>query len=176
MMLDIYIILGISTFMVIGFRDGFSKKVFGFFGVWSGLIAAIKLLDVTSDLMTQWVSTDPETSVAFAIGLTLLLSVVLVNLSFRWFGQTGDDTLNIKNRIAGAVLGGCQGLIAVSTVLILLGLFDTPGEEDRESSTLYGGMVKLAPFVFDYSTRWMPSSMSFKEELSAKLEKHTTPQ
>jgi len=176
MMLDAYIIVGISAFMVVGFRDGFSKKVFGFFGVWGGLIAAIKLLDVTYDLFSQWASTDIETSVAFAIGLTLLLCVVLVNFSFRWFGQTGNDTLNVKNRIAGAVLGGCQGLIAISTLLILLGIFDTPGEEDRESSTLYGNMVKLAPFVFDYSTRWMPSSMSFKEELSAKLQKQGTPQ
>ena len=176
MMLDVYLILGISAFVVVGFRDGFSKKVFGFFGVWGGLIAAIKLLDVTYDLFSQWASTDIDTSVALAIGLTLLLCVVLVNFSFRWFGQTGDDTLNIKNRIAGAVLGGCQGLIAISTLLVILGIFGTPAEEDRESSTLYRGMAKLAPLVFDYSTKWMPSSMSFKEELSAKLEKHGTPQ
>jgi uncharacterized membrane protein required for colicin V production len=175
MMVDIYLILGISVFIVLGFRDGFSKKVFGFFGVWGGLIAAIKLLDITADLVSQWASTDPDASVAYAVAITLILSVIIVNLGFRWFGQTGEDTLSIRNRIAGAVLGGCQGLIAVSTVLILLGLFDTPGEEDRQSSVLYGGMAKIAPFVFDYSTKWIPSSMSFKQEMSSKLQKQGTP-
>ena len=174
-MVDLCIIIGISLFIVIGFRDGFSKKVFGFFGIWGGLIAAIKLVNPIADLLIQSITLDVETAVAVAIVSIFILSVILVNIIFRWFGRSGSDTLNIRNRIAGSVLGCCQGLIAVSVVLVLLSIFDSPSEEDKKGSVLYGKMIRVAPLVFDYSTRWMPNSASFYETMRSKIEKLNIP-
>jgi uncharacterized membrane protein required for colicin V production len=174
-MLDIYIIIGVSVFIVIAFRDGFSKKIFGFFGVWGGLIGAIKLAGFTTDLLMQSLSLDVESAVAISIAGIFVLSIVIVNVIFRWFGKTGDDTISIRNRIAGSVLGACQGLMAVSLVLVLLSLFDSPSEEDKQGSVLYSKMVHLAPLVYDYSTRWMPESKSFNDEMTSKIEKFRIP-
>ena len=174
-MLDIYCIIGIAVFIVIGFRDGFSKKIFGFFGVWGGLIAAIKLLAPVSEFLGQWMTLDNESAVALTITFIFVLSMILVNIVFRWFGKTGDETLSIRHRIAGSVLGACQGVMAVSLVLVVLGLLDIPSEEDRKGSVLYGKMVHLSPLVYDYSTRWIPDSKSFNDEMTSKIEKFTLP-
>ncbi len=173
-MVDIGIIVGISLFIVIGFRDGFSKKVFGFFGVWGGLIAAIKLMGPAADIVSSMATFDVETAVTIAILTIFVLCVILMNIFFRWFGRTGDETLTIRNRLLGSLLGACQGLIAVSTLLIILTIFDSPSDDDKKGSILYTKMVRVAPFVFDYSTRWMPDAPSFNETMGAKIEKFKT--
>lgn len=174
-MIDIYVIIGISLFVVLGFRDGFSKKIFGFFGIWGGLILSIKFIEPTSDFLIQSLSLDIETAVALGLFIIFVLSILLVNLVYRWFGRSESDTLNIRNRIAGCVLGFCQGLITVSLVLIILSIFDTPDEGDKKSSLLYGKMVRVAPLVFDYSTRWMPTSQAFIDVMKSRIEKFGIP-
>ena len=174
-MIDVYNIIGISVFAVLGFRDGFSKKIFGFFGIWGGLIMSIKFMIPMSDFLVEGLALDVETAVVLAFIIIFVCSVIIVNLIYRWFGRSGSDTLNIRNRIAGAFLGCCQGLITVSLVLIMLSIFEIPANEDKKSSLTYGKLLPLAPLVFDYSTRWMPTSTAFSDVMKSRIEKFTLP-
>lgn len=172
---DILIIIGISFFVVVGFRDGFFKKVFGFFGFWGGLIAAIKFMDPVSELLRGWIDLSIEVAVIIAFFVIFLFCVVLVNLLYRWWGKSGSETLAIRTRIWGSALGLCQGLLVVSLVLLMFSIFDSPSEEEQKASLLYKKTIGIAPFVFDYSTRWMPSSKAFFEEVKSKIETFKAP-
>ena len=172
---DILIIVGISLFIVLGYRDGFGKKIFGILGFWLGFILAIKLIDPVSGMFESWFDASVEVSLVLAFFAIFLVTIVLVNLSYRWFGKSANDTLLIKSRIAGAFLGIGQGLVAVSLLLIMFNLFDYPSEQDRRESVLYRKMVRIAPFVFDYSTQWIPSSRQFFEVMKSKIEKFNIP-
>jgi len=174
-MIDIYIIIGIALFVVLGFRDGLSKKIFGFLGIWGGLILSIKFVGPVSDELAQILSLDTDTAVVVAFFAMFILCVVITNIIYRWFGSSGNDTLNIRNRIAGSVLGGGQGLITVSIILIMLSIFDTPSEDDKKSSLLYAKTAHIAPLVFDFSTKWMPTSTAFNDVIKSRIEKFTIP-
>ncbi len=174
-MIDISIVVGIMLFVLLGFRDGFFKKIFGFLGIWGGFILAIKYMNPLSDYAVQWLDFSTEVAVVCSFFAIFLFSVVAVNVIYRWFGRSASDTMNIRNRIAGAFLGCGQGLVTVSIVLIMLSIFDTPAEEDKKSSVLYDKVLRIAPTVFDYSTRWMPTSTAFFDVIKSKIEKFNMP-
>src|SRR5262249_3453217 len=156
--IDIFIIIGISLFVVLGYRDGFFKKVFGLLGFWAGFILAIKFIDPVSSVFVSWFDYSVEVSLVLAFFTIFLVTVVVVNLLFRWFGKSANENIAVRSRIAGALLGGGQGLVAVSLILLMCSMFDVPDAADRRASTLYTGTTHIAPRVFDYSTQWMPSS------------------
>jgi membrane protein required for colicin V production len=173
--IDISIEIGLLLFGVLGFRDGFFKKLFGFFGIWGGLILAIKYMNPLSEILSQWLDLSTEMGVVTSFFLIFLFSVLVVNIIYRWFGSSASDTMNMKNRIAGCVLGFGQGVITASLVLIMLSIFDMPSQEDRQTSLLYGKIVGVAPIVFDYSTRWMPTSTAFFDVVKTRIETFRAP-
>jgi uncharacterized membrane protein required for colicin V production len=173
--IDIFIIIGISLFIVLGYRDGFFKKVFGILGFWAGFILAIKFIDPVSGLIGDWFSYSVEVSLVLAFFVIFLVTVVLVNLLYRWFGKSTNENLMVRSRIAGAVLGGGQGLVAVSLVLLMFSLFDMPSDDDRRGSILYVKTTHIAPRVFDYSTQWIPSSQQFLDVIRSKIQRFGFP-
>jgi membrane protein required for colicin V production len=172
---DIGIIIGIILYMLLGFRDGFFKKVFGILGFWGGLILAIKFMSPLSEYLMEWMSFSDDVSLILAFFLIFLFVVVAVNLMYRWFGKSGSENLTVKSRMAGAVLGAAQGLVGISLLLIMLSFFDVPEQADRDSSSLYRNIVKIAPKVFDYSTQWMPESKAFFDVIAEKIERFNPP-
>jgi uncharacterized membrane protein required for colicin V production len=172
---DVLIIIGIILYVALGFRDGFFKKIYGILGFWGGLILAIKMMDGFSEFISEMFDFSPEVCLVLAFFIIFLLTIVAANLLYRWFGASPSDMLQIKTRIGGAVLGGAQGLVAVSLLLIMFNIFDIPSEEDQKASALYKKTLTIAPIVFDYSTQWMPSSQQFFEVLKSKIERFNIP-
>ncbi len=170
--IDLAIILGVFLFVLLGIRDGFLKKLFGILGVLGGLVLATKFMGVTSDYLSDWLALPKDTSLVIAFFCIFLFCIIMVNLFYRWFGRTGSDTLKFWSRIAGGVLGAVQGVLAVSLVLLFFDVFDMPSEEAKTQSMLYQQSFHAAPRVFDYTTRWMPSSKKFFEEMRDRIEKY----
>jgi uncharacterized membrane protein required for colicin V production len=173
--IDIFIIIGISLFIVLGYRDGFFKKVFGILGFWAGFILAIKFIDPVSSLISEWMGYSVEVSLVFAFFVIFVATVVVVNLLYRWFGKSTNENLTVRSRVAGAVLGAGEGLVAVSLVLLMFTMFDMPSDDDRRQSVLYTKMTHIAPRVFDYSTQWIPSSQQFFDVMRSKVQKFGLP-
>ncbi len=167
---DILIMLGVLVFIVLGFRDGFFKKVFGILGFLGGLIFATKFMIPFGGYLATWLSLSDETSLILAFFLIFMFFIVVVNLFYRWFGTTGNETMKFWSRIAGGLLGAAQGAVAVSLILLMLSLLDIPDEDTKKDSAMYDSTYQLAPMVFDYTTKWMPSSKKFFEEVKGKIE------
>jgi membrane protein required for colicin V production len=173
---DILILLGLLVFIVIGFRDGFFKKVFGIIGFWGGLIVATKFMDPFGDMVASWLNTSDEISLILAFFSLFLFVVVAVNLSYRWFGQSSSESHKVVSRLAGALLGAGQGAMAISIVLIMFSVIDVPDEDTRNESMFYEQCIDVAPSVFDYSTQWIPESKAFYDELKVKVKKYRNSQ
>ena len=169
---DVFILIGIMIFILLGFRDGLLRKVFGILAVLGGIISATKFMSPTADFISQWINFGEETLVIISFFFIFILVIVFVNLFYRWFGESGSDTLKVWSRLAGGFLGAAQGALAVSLVLLMFNLFDIPSEETKKGSTLYQPIFQLAPGIFDYSLRWIPSSKKFFDELKTDLEKY----
>ena len=128
-----------------------------------------------SEVIGEWFDFSTEVCLVLAFFVIFLLSIIAANLLYRWFGKSSSDTLQFKTRITGAVLGGAQGLVAVSLILIMFNIFDMPSEDEQKDSMLYDGTLRIAPAVFNYSTQWMPASKEFFEVIKSKIERFTIP-
>ena len=128
-----------------------------------------------SETLAQWFDFPVEVCLVLAFFNIFLLSIIAANLLYRWFGQSASDTLQFKTRVTGAILGGAQGLVAVSLLLIMFNIFDMPAEDEQKESMLYTKTLRVAPAVFNYSTQWMTGSRDFFETIKAKLERFTIP-
>ncbi len=166
---DILILAGLLLYTVIGYRDGLMKKIFGVIGFWGGLIMATKFMESLGLQMVRWFSVDEDTAYVLAFCTIFLLVSLVVNLSYRWFGKTGTESLSPFSRIGGALLGMAQGFVAVSLILLMFNIFDIPSETTQNESLLYNDTVQFAPAVFDYSTSWIPDSKMFFDEMKGKL-------
>jgi membrane protein required for colicin V production len=174
-LVDILIGVGILVFLVLGFRDGFFKRLFSVLGLILGLICATKFMTPASEILQDSLGFSKDVSNVLAFSAIFCIIIMLENLSYRWFGKSGDDTLPFWSRIAGAFIGAGQGAIAVSLVLIFLSVFGVPEKESIENSDLYAPVMRLAPKVFDISTSWMPESKNFVQELKDRFENITIP-
>jgi uncharacterized membrane protein required for colicin V production len=97
-------------------------------------------------------------------------AMVTVNILFRWFGQSSKETLSIRSRFIGGILGLAQGTVVVSLLLLMFNIFDIPSREDKEESALYQPVTAIAPAVFDYTTSWMPASKDFLQQIKSAFE------
>ena len=167
---DILILLGIVAFVVLGVRDGFFKKLFGILAFLGGLIFATKFMSPFGDVILEWLNVGEEASCVIAFFIIFIFIVVIINLLYRWFGKTGSEHLKIWSRVVGGILGAVQGAVAVSLVLLMFNLFDIPSEETKNDSILYDDVIRVAPAIFDYTTKWMPASKKFFEEFREKFE------
>ena len=172
---DVLILIGILVFVLLGFRDGFFKKIFGILGFLAGLICATKFMGQLADYLNVWLGIGGDAALILGFFSIFIAVILLVNLSYRWFGESGSDTLKYWSRLAGGFLGAAQGAVAVSLVLIMFQDLDLISPETKRDSLLYDSSLKIAPRVFDYMTRWMPTSKKFEDELKdikEKLEKY----
>jgi membrane protein required for colicin V production len=168
---DILILLGIAVYMVLGFRDGFLKKVFAILGLWGGLVIATKYMAPVGDLFLGWFGWSEEVSVVIAFCCLFLAVTVVVNLFYRWFGRSDTESLKFTSRIAGALLGAGQGAVAISLLLLMFNVFDVPSTDSQNESLLYKEWIGIAPTVFDATTTWIPDSKAFFDEVEVKLQK-----
>lgn len=169
-LVDVLIILGLLLAMVLGFRDGFMRKIFGIIGFLAGLVAATKLMAPVGDLVVTAAGLSVESARIVAFSLVFIAFVILENLFYRKFGLQPGNVLKIGSRAAGAVVGIFQGAVAVSLILIMFNIFEEPSQETKDKSLLYKPIFNIAPLVFDYATSWLPESRAFLDELKVGFE------
>jgi len=167
--IDISILVGILLFVALGVRDGFFKKLYGILGFFGGLIAATKLMSPLADVFIDSLGFSEEAGLIVSFFLIFVFFMILVNLLYRWFGKSAAEHMNFWSRIAGGFLGAAQGVVAVSLILVMLSIFDIPDADAKESSVLYDDTVQVAPKIFDYTTRWLPDSKKFFDEIKGKI-------
>ena len=128
-LVDICIILVVLSFMMLGFRDGFLKKIFDIIGFWGGLIVATKFTTTFAESLTRWLGWSEDAAIVIAFSIIFGLLSLIANFSYRWFGQTGTESLKIVSRLGGLLLGAAQGLVAISLILIMCQPFYVPEDE-----------------------------------------------
>jgi uncharacterized membrane protein required for colicin V production len=172
-LIDLFIFLAVLLAGVLGYRDGFFRKIFGTLGFLVGLVVATTYMGALGRRLTDWFSFSIEISYILAFFVLFLSVIVLQNVLFRLVGKK-EGKMKIPTRIGGAFLGMAQGLLAASLLLLMLSVIDLPTESARRSSVSYKAVLNIAPRVFDYWLLLSPQSKAFHNELKKDLRKYET--
>ncbi|HLF13335.1 MAG TPA: CvpA family protein [Bacteroidota bacterium] len=175
MLIDLFIILILVASTMLGIKDGFFKKVFGVLGFWGGFVLATKYMGVVAQWPIAWLDMDSDTAHILGYAIIFTAVVVGVNFGYRWFGQTGGETLSPKSRITGGVFGFGEGLVLASLLLLTMAIFDEPDDDTKRESAFYYSLITVAPDVYDYSLAWTTESPEFVDEIRSKFGNFTLP-
>jgi membrane protein required for colicin V production len=155
--IDIIIIIGVLTGFILGFKDGFIRKLIGILG--------FALAIITAALFAGNVGTMIE--IAFGIefylaeiigGIALFFCVILVFTLLKRIIHPFDRVTNIINQLVGGAVGVVQILFFLSTVLLILNIFDLPDNSAKKSSAFYENTSQLLPLTIDYLSNYTPDS------------------
>ena len=173
---DICILLFLVPFVILGFRDGFLKRVLGILAFIIGFVVAMKSMAPIGELVSRNYHWPREMANLVAFFVVFVVILVLKFFIYHWLhGRRAEDTPKFFSKIAGGLLGGLQGTIAASSMLILLFVIGLPPEKMKQNSVLYGTVFSVAPTIYDYSTMWMPESKTFLDELEDELKHPNNP-
>lgn len=174
--LDVPIILGMLFFTVLGYRDGFFKKVYATVAFWTGLLIAVHGMHLVAIGILDILPVSSASAHIAGFFLLFVIFILAENLFYRKFGVNEHDSLRPWSRIAGALIGFFEGAIAVSLLLIMLNVLNDPGDELREQSMFYARVINVTPRFFDITMAWAPDNKPFIESLKYHFTDMNIPQ
>ncbi|MFC2103165.1 CvpA family protein [Bacteroidota bacterium] len=155
--IDLIIIITVLVGFILGFKDGFVRKLIGIIG----FILAIILASLYKD--------DLGVMIEYALGIefylseiisaiVIFLSVIIVFTILKRVIHPFDKVNNLINQIVGGIVGILQLLIFLSAVFLLLNVFNIPAKDTQESSALYKTTYKIIPVTIELLTTYQPDA------------------
>jgi|GEM_PF-2041915 len=130
LMVDVAFISLVLLFAVIGFTTGFLMQVFRLLSLFGAIFLSFIASNYSGQVFPEFLSVKPE----LRTGVIALLTFVLAYIAFVLIAQnlvkairTVTPMLSFLDRVIGALLGACKGVI-VSLFLVLVLLYSTKGQ------------------------------------------------
>lgn len=150
-----------------GYRKGFIFEVAMIIGLIVGVYLGFKSSDFVYGFLNKAIDAGPQVLHIISF-LVVLASILLIFIFYARLmeGVLKITSLNLFNKIAGAVLGVFKYAVAVSVLFWLIkpfeGKLDVIPEKSRKESLLY-------PYVLDAASFITPVIQDVKEELNENL-------
>lgn len=166
--LDIIILVVCVLSFILGFKDGFVRKLIGSVGFFLAIILAIKFSTWLGNIFNVVTGIELYLSEILAGFSIFLLIIVLISIIKRVV-HPFDKVNNLINRILGGLVGAIQILIFLSAFFYLTNLFSFPGDVDKEKSFFYKSVAKILPLTISYLQEITPTAKdSLKEYIIEK--------
>lgn len=151
--LDLILFFFILIGFVLGFKDGFVRKLIGLIGFGLAVFLAIKFAYSFGRTLESITGIEIYLSEIIA-GILIFIGVIFIFSVIKRFVHPFDRVNNFVNQITGGLVGGIQILFFLSASLFILNVFNTPGEESKKDSFLYSRIYNIIPATIEYLSRY----------------------
>ncbi len=151
--LDLILFLLILIGFILGFKDGFVRKLIGLIGFGLAIFLAITFSYSFGRIIESVTGIEIYLSEIIA-GIIIFLAVIFIFSVIKRFVHPFDKVNNFINQLTGGLVGGIQILFFLSAFLIILNIFNTPGKESRNKSLLYGKVYNIIPATIEYLSQY----------------------
>ena len=162
--IDILLFGGLGLAVYLGYRGGFTKKIFNVLALLGSIVIATQLMNPLGGLLIEYTALTEPLGYVVGFGLVVAVLMVATILLYRRFGKV--SVIKGSSQVLGITLGLLEGSMMISLILLGLKVFDSPDKSTRTSSLLYKPLVNFAPKTFDLLRSYLPGASDFKEELS----------
>jgi membrane protein required for colicin V production len=155
--IDIIIILAIAIGFLLGFKDGFVRKLVGIIG----FIAAVTIAILFSSFVGRLIETTLGIEFYLAeimAALILFIAIMIVTTILKRVIHPFDKVNNLINQLVGGFVGILQLLFFMSAIFLLLNIFDFPDKETQSSSIFYYYTYGFIPNSIDFLKDYTPST------------------
>lgn len=147
--LDIIFFIFIAIAFILGFKDGFVRKLIGLVGFVLAVFLSIKFSHQAGIIVQNILGIEAYLSEIIG-GFSIFIFIIVLTSVIKRVVHPFDKVNNLINRIVGGVTGVLQIIFFISAVLALLNIFGFPAEKERKASLLYEPFAAVIPKVVNY--------------------------
>ncbi len=154
---DIIIVITLLIGFILGYKDGFVRKLIGLIGFAIAITLAILFAAPVGRFLES--ATSIEFYLAEIIGGVSLFILIMILISIlKRVVHPFDKVNNLINQLLGGAFGFIQVLFFLSAVFVILKIFDIPNEDTAKSAIIYPSVYKVLPATIDYLQQYTPDS------------------
>lgn len=162
-LLDALIVIGVLIGFILGFKDGFIRKLIGITGFVAATILAVFFAKQFGLLLESLFRI--ETYFAEIVGgLIIFFGVLSAFMFLKRIVHPFDKVNNLINQLVGGVVGSIQILYFLSAIFIIVNVFDLPEKQTREQSIFYYPTYKVIPLTIQYLSYYTPQPRKLIED------------
>ena len=143
-LLDIIIALIAVIGFILGYKDGFIRKLIGLIGFGLGIFLAVKFAGELGKILEKIFGIEFYLSEIIA-GIIIFLLIIFLSSVIKRVVHPFDKVNNLINQIVGGAIGAVQLLFFVSALLFLMNIFNAPFKEVKRVSLFFiNGFIILS--------------------------------
>lgn len=153
--LDLIIVFVILIGFILGYKDGFVRKIIGLIGFITAVILAAVFYEKVGGYIESYTGIEIYLSKVVAGVLIFIVVMVIFSLLKRWI-HPFDKVNSFLNQLLGGVIGAIQIAFFLSAVFFLLRVFEIPAKSAINSSLFYSKIYEILPTTIDYLNSYTP--------------------
>jgi membrane protein required for colicin V production len=165
LVLDLFLVLPLILFSLLGFRDGIVKKLVAIGAIILGLFLAQGFMHDLTEFLASLGGSPQEGSPGLSFSIIFFAVTLGVSVIYRLV-SSNYKIGGVADRVLGAVLGLIQGALFASCILLIMAFSGSPSRKMAADSRLYKPLVNLAPQVLDLGAEVGPGAVKNIEELT----------
>lgn len=154
---DIIIIISLLIGFILGYKDGFIRKLIGLLGLAIAIVLAILFASPVGRFLESISGIEFYLAEIIAGAAVFILIMILISILKR-IVHPFDKVNNFVNQLLGGVVGVIQILFFLSAVFVILKIFNIPDEKTSQEAFFYPSVYKVIPFVIDHLQQYTPDS------------------
>jgi membrane protein required for colicin V production len=155
--LDIVIAAALLIGFILGYKDGFIRKLIGLIGLAIAIYLAVLFAAPVGRLVESVFGIEFYLAEIIGGAAVFLLIMIIISILKRVI-HPFDKVNNLLNQILGGAIGIIQVLFFLSAIFIIMKIFDLPDEGTAKSSLIYSPVYKVIPTTIDYLHEYTPDS------------------
>lgn len=152
--LDIIILVIVFIGFILGFKDGFVRKLVGLVGFALAIFLSIKFAVQAGKIIESISSTDFYLAEIMG-GVIIFILIIIIFAFLKRVIHPFDKVNNFINQLIGGIVGGIQILYFASAVFFLLHIFNVPEKSSADKSYLYNKVYSIIPVTIDYISNYI---------------------
>ena len=142
---------------ILGFKDGFIRKIIGFTGFILAVILAINFASGLGRYMDNVLGIEYYLSELIA-GAVIFAGTIILFAVLKRVIHPFDKVNNIINQVVGGVIGLIQILFFLSAALYILNIFSVPSDNAKKSSLIYSQVYNIIPGTINLLSDYTPDA------------------
>lgn len=156
-LVDVVIFIIAFIGFILGFKDGFVRKIIGFTGFILAVILAINFASGLGKYMENVLGIEYYLSELIAGAIIFAGTIVLFAVLKRVI-HPFDKVNNLINQVIGGMIGLIQILFFLSAALYILNIFSVPSDNAKKSSLVYLPVYNIIPGTINLLSDYTPDA------------------
>lgn len=161
--IDAVILIVALTGFILGFKDGFIRKLIGLIGFAIAIFCAALLSGRLGALLENVFQIELYLSEIIG-GILIFFGVIIIFTIIKRVVHPFDKVNNLLNQVVGGIVGVVQIIYFLSAVFLILNIFSFPASEDKNNSLFYNNTSQVIPLTIDYLSDYTPEPKQIIKE------------